>query len=130
MASIEGYISTTARVRWRSLNVHIQESFAAQPQLTYSACAAQPGWNVKYKKSGKALCTLYPEKDGFIALVVLGAADMLRFEAMRPVCTPYIAGLFDEARTFNNTKWLMIRVADDEVLGDVKNLLALKTKKV
>ncbi|WP_423245054.1 DUF3788 family protein [Heliorestis acidaminivorans] len=26
--------------------------------MTYSKCSAQPGWNVKYKKSGKSLCTL------------------------------------------------------------------------
>ncbi len=35
-------------------------------QLEYSKCSLKPGWNVKYKKSGKALCALYPMEDYFI----------------------------------------------------------------
>ena len=129
MASIENYIADKARPLWRSLTAHIEASYGARPQISYSVCAAQPGWNVKYKKSGKALCTLYPEKQGFIALVVLGAADMPRFEATHPLYTPYVGGLFEQAKPFNGTKWLMIRIENESVLEDIKRLLALKTAK-
>ncbi|KAB2952754.1 DUF3788 family protein [Heliorestis acidaminivorans] len=36
----------------------MEEAYQAKPHITYSKCSAQPGWNVKYKKSGKSLCTL------------------------------------------------------------------------
>ena len=57
-----------------------------KPILSYSNCAMDKGiwkgWNVKYKKSGKALCTLYPKQGYFQALVVIGAkesADLLTY---------------------------------------------------
>lgn len=129
MTSIANYISETARPLWLALVTHIEAAYRAKPQIAFSTCAAKPGWNVKYKKGGKALCTLYPEKEGFTALVVLGAADIMHFEAMRPTYTDSVNALYDSTRLFNNTRWLMISVTDQTVLGDIKKLLALKAAK-
>lgn len=129
MKGIENSIKGEGRLLWQALTVHIESAFRAKPLIAFSACAAKPGWNVKYKKSGKALCTLYPEKEGFTALIVLGAADMMRFEAARPTYTLKICALYERTRLFNNTKWLMVSIADETVLADVKKLLALKTAK-
>ncbi len=129
MPAIEGSMPKAARERWRGLTGVIENEYGSKPLISYSVCAAQPGWNVKYKKGGKALCTLYPEPDGFTALVVLNMADMTRFDAVRPAYTPYLQSLYDNSRLFNNTKWLMIRVTDGAVLDDVIRLLRLKTAK-
>jgi hypothetical protein len=55
----------------------------------YSICPGQPGWNVKYQKTGKAICILYPLKASLIALVVIKlelAATVLRAQpAFHPV---------------------------------------------
>ncbi len=123
------YVSGGAGSRWRALTKHIEDAYSSAPLITYSVCAGKPGWNVKYKKGGKALCTLYPEKDGFIALVVLGAADMDIFNAVKENYTPYVVSLFEDCKPFNNTKWLMINVSGEDVLEDVKKLLKLKTLK-
>lgn len=124
-----GYIGGKAEGRWRILKRHIEENYASKPETAYSVCAGKPGWNVKYKKGGKALCTLYPEKEGFIALVVLSGADMEVFEAVKKDYTAYVTELYERCKPFNNTKWLMISVSDDNVLEDVKRLLKLKTSK-
>lgn len=129
MPTIENSMADEARGRWRSLTASIESEYGAKPLIAYSVCAGQPGWNVKYKKSSKALCTLYPEPDDFIALVVLGQADMAKLDAVRPAYTPYLLELYDGSRLFNNTKWLMIRVTDAAVLDDVKKLLRLKLAK-
>lgn len=129
MADIENSITGEGQSLWQALTAHIETEFGAKPLISFSACAAKPGWNVKYKKSGKALCTLYPEKESFTALIVLGAADMMRFEAMCPTLTHEISALYERTRLFNNTKWLMISVTDETVLADIKKLLALKTAK-
>jgi hypothetical protein len=126
MPDIEASMGEEARARWRALTAHIESAYGVRPQIAYSVCAGQPGWNVKYKKGGRALCTLYPEPDGFIALVVLSRADMDKLEAVRPAYTPYLLALYDGCRLFNNTRWLMIRVANDAVLDDVERLLRLK----
>ena len=57
---------------WEDLISYIEKTYKVKPQNSYSCCSAQPGWNVKYKKSGKSLCTLYPMDGFFIALVVIG----------------------------------------------------------
>ena len=129
MKDIENSITGKGRLLWQALTTHIETEFRAKPLIAFSACIAKPGWNVKYKKSGKALCTLYPEKESFTALIVLGAADMMRFEAMRPTFTNEISALYERTRLFNNTKWLMVSITDETVLADVKKLLALKTAK-
>ncbi len=129
LPEIENSMGEEARGRWRSLTAHIGSTYNSAPLIAYSVCAGQPGWNVKYKKGSKALCTLYPEPESFIALVVLGQADLMKLDAVRPAYTPYLLELADGARLFNNTKWLMIRVTDDAVLGDVQKLLRLKLAK-
>ena len=128
MCKIENYIGLPAKQRWLELISHIEGAYGAKPQIAYSVCAGKPGWNVKYKKSGKALCTLYPEPDSFIALVVLSADDIARFEADRAAYTDEVNSLFDKTKLFNNTKWLMIRISSDEVLADVKRMFELKLK--
>ncbi len=126
MSAIRATMSQAAQERWCSLTAHIEETYKSEPLIVYSMCSGQSGWNVKYKKGSKALCTLYPEPDSFIALVVLGQADLVKLDAVRPAYTPYVLELADGARLFNNTKWLMLRVTDDVVLDDVQKLLRLK----
>lgn len=58
---------------WDKLNFFLQNTYRVQPKLSYSQCSMQPGWNVKYQKSGRSLCTLYPMEGFFIALVVIGS---------------------------------------------------------
>lgn len=123
------YVGGSAGLRWRGLTSHIEERYSCKPQISYSVCTGKPGWNVKYKKGGKALCTLYPESGAFTALVVLSASDMDIFDAVKGCYTPGVVSLYERCKTFNNTKWLMINVSGDDALEDVKRLLKLKTSK-
>ena len=57
---------------WNELCGYIEAAYGVQPSVEYSKCSGAPGWNVKYKKGGKALCTLYPGEGCFTALVAVG----------------------------------------------------------
>lgn len=126
MQEIKQSINGDARNIWQSLINDIESSFNAKPKITYSTCAAKPGWNVKYKKSGKALCTLYPEKESFTVLVVLGAKEINIFESVREAYTDYIKELVDSTKLFNGTKWLMIKVTRKKTAVDAVKLMHLK----
>jgi len=65
---------------WADVNAYLRQAYAAAPKVSYSGCAGQPGWNVKYQKRGKSLCTLYPMPGFFIALVVIGPKEMINAE--------------------------------------------------
>ncbi len=123
---IVDYIDLPARELWRQINHFIQQRYKASPRIMYSICSGKPGWNVKYQKSGKSLCTLYPEKDCFVALVVITLDLLPIIEALSKELTPEVIDTVRTSKPFNGTKWLMLRVKDEQVLSDVKQLLILK----
>lgn len=123
---ITDYIEQSTRKRWKEALIFIDQKFHAKETISFSKCCAKPGWNVKYKKSGKALCTLYPGQQSFTALIVLNGTDMEWFKGMRDDYSTYILELYDNCNLFNGTKWLMIDITSDEILNDVKNLMLLK----
>ena len=126
MNEIGKYITGELKREWNDMTGYIESAFKAKPQVVYSGCTAKPGWNVKYKKSGKALCTLYPEKEGFTVLIVLSLKDMDLFDTVREGYTDFVNRLYDKTGLFNGTKWLMIRVSDGRIAEDVKKLMHLK----
>ena len=114
---------------WELLCGHVEEQYLVRPHIEYSGCSMQPGWNVKYRKAGRTLCTLYPLEGYFIALVVIGEREREDTEAALPRFTPYLQQLYSETAAGMGQKWLMIRVDDDAILEDVKQCIALRGRK-
>ena len=111
---------------WNELNEFIKNTYNVSPNLSYSGCSGQPGWNVKYKKSGKSLCTLYPMKGYFIALVVIGNKEMNETELILPSCSKHIQDLYKNSTFSLGGKWLMINVTDKKILEDVEILIKIR----
>lgn len=103
-----------------------QSAYEVEPKVEYSVCSGAPGWNVKYKKGGRALYTLYPDAGFFTALVTIGAKEAAQAEMLLPACTEEIRALYVRTKEFNGARWLMIRVTSEGVLEDVKNLVRLR----
>ncbi len=123
---LSGYIEEPALSWWVDLNDFLQNTCKAKPKMSFSKCSMQKGWNVKYQKSGKSLCTLYPEKESFIVLIVIKLEMIPIIEAMKNDFEPVVLNLVKSARPFNGTKWLMIRVENEDILKSVRELLVLK----
>lgn len=115
---------------WNDLTDSLQQTYKVQPKLFYSGCSMQggywEGWNVKYKKSGKALCTLYPKQGYFVALVPLGAKEAAEAELLLPLCDAYTQNVCDQTKAGTVGKSLAIEVKSESILRDVKNLVALR----
>jgi hypothetical protein len=111
---------------WNELNGYVQKAYATLPKLKHSGCSWQPGWNVKYQKSGKSLCTLYPMPGFFMALVVIGPKEMTQAELCMPMCCAYTQELFARVEVSMGGKWLMMHVTDADVLEDVRRLVGLR----
>ncbi|AET67845.1 hypothetical protein Desor_2243 [Desulfosporosinus orientis DSM 765] len=113
---------------WSELLSYIDFRYQVQPKMSYSKCSAQPGWNVKYQKSGKSLCTLYPMEGYFIALIVVGAKEEEEVEMALGTFTPYVQNLYRKTSCSCGGRWLMIEARDKSVLDDIKNLIAIRVK--
>lgn len=114
---------------WENLCSYLESTYNVSPHIEYSRCSAQPGWNVKYKKSGRSLCTLYPEEGSFISMVSIGSKEAVEAELMLNTCTSYIRQLYEKTANFNGSRWLMIQVSSEEILEDVKALIGLRVAK-
>lgn len=104
---------------WERLCNHIEGQYEIKPIFEYSGCSMQAGWNIKYKKSNRNLCTLYPMEGYFIALIVIGERERTETEFALPFFTEHFQHLYQETKTGMGQKWLMINVTDDDILNDV-----------
>lgn len=124
---IQEYLGEGRRL-WDELTAYIADTYGVDPRPSFSRCSAQPGWNVKFKKGGRALCTLYPMDGYFIALVVVGAKeeDHVSAGAASGLFTDYVADLYSRTSASPLGRWLMIAVRERPIADDVRELLAIR----
>ncbi len=111
---------------WQELCDFVETHYKSTPQVEYSKCSGAPGWNVKYKKSGRSLCTLYPHKGYYTSLVCMGSKDLMEAELEMSACSDYTRDMYMRAKPVNGTRWLMIDVTSGEILEDVKRLICVR----
>lgn len=124
--SMEELSLQVATPLWRELLRHAQEAYQAIVSLDYSRCSMLPGWNVKLKKGGRSLCTLYPMEQSFDVLVVIGERERMRAEAELPLFSSGFQALYRETEASMGQKWLLVHVADEAALADVKRCMAIR----
>ena len=111
---------------WTDLCSFIENTYSLKPNVEYSGCSGAPGWNVKYKKSGRSLCTLYPNRGYFTCLISIGRREAPEAElVLNSFCT-YLKELYQNTKLLNGSRWLMIDVTTDEILDHVKDLVSIR----
>ncbi len=126
MAAIRAYVNNPL---FESLCTHVETEYQSKPVLEYSRCSMQYGWNVKYKKAGRTLCTLYPMEGYYIALIVIADRERTEIEIALPFFTEYLQQLYHETKNGMGQKWLMINITEGAVLEDVKQCIAIRRGK-
>jgi hypothetical protein len=86
------------------------------------------GWCKRYRKSGKTLCSFYPEEGAFTVLIILGKKEGEEFKKSSSNFSTYIIDIFNEANEYHDGRWLWIRVKGLEEVEDIKKLLLIKKK--
>ncbi len=107
--------------------LEIKERFRCREKIEFSSCSWERGWNIKFKKSGKNLCTLYPRESYFTVLVVIGAREKEAAELILPDCTDRLQEIYRQTKEGNGQRWLMVDIEDDdEVYRDVLRFIELR----
>ena len=113
---------------WPELRRYFKDAYGAEPQMGYSRCGLEPGWNVKFKKGSKSLATVYLRPGYVTAMVSVAPKDEPEAEGVLLTCTEYTRTLYQNTASSKMGRWLMIDLTSSEVLEDVKALLALRVK--
>ena len=109
---------------WEQLTTFIRESYGIEP--TYVPPSKNYGWEVKYRKGGKTLVSLTPDRGGFTALVVLGEEET---RAARELdLGQHVRRVFADARQLRDGRWLFVRIESDRDVDDIERLLAVKRR--
>lgn len=120
------YVGERAEEAWTELRQFIENNYDFVPETVFYG--AKYGWTVRYRRSGKTLCSLFPEKGGFTILVVLGRKEAKKAISMRDELNSGVNELLGNTEQLHDGRWLWIRISTINDVDDVKKLLQTKRK--
>jgi hypothetical protein len=113
-----------ALARWQALVHYLLYHYDMPGELTYGG--KKYGWCLWFRRSGKSLLTLYPQRDGLVAQVVLGRDQVEK--ALKLQLGAHVAQILDNTPQLHDGRWLFIPVETEEDVSDVKALLGCKKR--
>jgi hypothetical protein len=120
------FIGKRAEKVWRKLKQFLAENYDMTPETLFYG--KKYGWTIRYRKSGRTLCSLFPEEGGFTFHIVLGKREVVKFEGVREEWSPDIRELFDTTKQLHDGRWLWINQPDVGNLRDLERLLMIKRR--
>lgn len=97
----------------------VKTRFNCDEKIEYNSCSWERGWNVKFKKAGKTLCTIYPREEYFTVMIVVGKKEKPFVEEILPECMAEMQRIYHETEEGNGQRWLTVDLEDQEELYQV-----------
>ena len=123
---IMDFIGEKAKESWLEMKRFIEDNYEIMPETVFYG--VNYGWNVRYRKSGRTLCSFFPEKGGFSVLIVLGRKESKEALSIRNKLSSRIYELLENTKQLHDGRWLWIRLAAKHDIDDIKKLLKIKKK--
>jgi len=120
------FIGERAGEAWLEIRKFIEDCYDIAPETIFYG--AKYGWTVRYRKSGKTLCSLFPEKGGFTVLIVLGRKESDKFLSIQAELGSKIQKFFENAKQYHDGRWLWIRMSTERDAKDIIKLLQIKRR--
>jgi len=123
---IISFIGDQVATEWLKIEKFLKTHYDFKPETVFYG--NKYGWTVRYRKSGRTLCSLFPEKGAFTVLITLGIKESELVLAMKDALSSRIFNLIQESRQLRDGRWLWIRVLKTNDIIDVKKILTVKRK--
>ena len=124
---IESWMGRKAYGFWTRVSKMIAQSYPDVFTPEWLFGGKKHGWSLRYKKS-KSFCTLIPEKNRFVLVIVFGANERSKVETIRRELSAKTRKEYDEVKTYHDGKWFLLSVDDEPIVADVERLLAVKRR--
>lgn len=122
ITDVAEYIGTK---EWDKLYHELTEVIGAKPKLEHSRCSI-PGWNMKFKKKGKNLCTAYPQAGQVQVLIIANQQYQAEIEALIATSDKRVQKAYEKYDFFNGGKWMIFDIDDEEILADALKLIQFR----
>ncbi len=109
---------------WDGLTQFIADNYPIPGEWNFGG--KNYGWNLWYRKSGKTLVTLYPQKGLFVAQIVLGN-DQVE-QALHLKLGKNVGTVLTETPQLHDGRWLFIKVKTEKDVKDIQQLLRVKRR--
>ena len=120
------FIGEPAKGGWVELRRFLKENYEIMPEMIFDK---KHGWDVRYRKSGKTLITLTPEKGAVRVLIVLGREESEKALSMRNELSSQMYSLIENTKQLHDGRWLWIRLFQTKDASDIEKLLTIKRKR-
>lgn len=111
---------------WQSLRRRIEEKY--EMEILWNKGFGEWTYELKYRRGGKTLCTLYAKERVVSLWVILGKDERVKYETCADEFSTPIHKIYNETKTYHDGKWLMFELEDETLFDDFMNLLAIKRK--
>ncbi|MBN1917694.1 MAG: DUF3788 family protein [Verrucomicrobia bacterium] len=124
--AVEAALGARALKTWRAVVAYLDDAYGVEPDLGFTG--GTYGWRFRYRKGGRTIGALYPEKGSFTVLVVLNAEELEELEPQLGRLSEPLQKVIEGATPYNEGKWCWMRMPGTATLGELKRLFALKRK--
>ena len=106
---------------------YMDREYQALVKIEYSGDKVLLGWNLKFKKAGRTLCTVYPRRGHFPMLLVVGPKEKLRAEALLPELSCEFQAIYNNTQEGMGQRWLLFDFqTHTEVFEDALQLIRIR----
>lgn len=120
-AEIETALAGAAAL-WEDLVVFVESSFRVRSDWKFYG--KNYGWSLAFKKSGKALVSLYPAVGSFTAQLILKDDQIARVP--ETLMTPELRAAIDAANPYAEGRWIFLPVSSERELEVVRRLIEIR----
>ena len=117
-----------AAPQWRLLISELASRYDVEPELRFGG--TKYGWTLRYRRGGRTLCCVCPERGAVTALVVLGRKEVDKAMAQIDDLSPSVRTALTETGQLHDGRWLWLDVGSLEDAESILRLVLCKRRPV
>ena len=123
---LEALLGSEPARRWQTFRSLVEEKY--EMEFLWNKGFGDWVYELKYRRGGKTLVTLYAKRGVFSVWIVLGRAEREKFDAAREAFSSAVQAVYDGTKSYHDGKWLAFDNAEEALFPDLIRLLALKRR--
>ncbi len=127
MEEIQNFINNSMAINaFDDLVNHINNHYNFEQEICFGG--KKFGVMLRFRKSGKTLFCIFPEKQGFSVVLIYGKKEVEQFEMNKNKFSEYLVNIFDNTPQLHDGRWMLISLKDSSYLSELKQMIAIKKK--